>query len=82
VKRRIENVLASLTPPPLRLPLSGEALRGVRAIEVLERAGTPEARQLLQVWAEQTRDMHLAAEARLALGRADAARHTGEPPPR
>jgi hypothetical protein len=82
VKRRIETVLAAITPAPLRLPVAGDALRGVRAIEVLERAGTPEARQLLQVWAERTRDVHLAAEARLALGRADAARHMGEAPPR
>jgi hypothetical protein len=69
VKRRIEEVLAALAPPPLRLPLAADTLRGVRAIEVLERAGTPEARQLLRGWAEQTRDAHLAAEARAALGR-------------
>jgi hypothetical protein len=69
VKRRIEGVLAGITLPLLRLPLAGDTLRGVRAIEVLERVGTPEARQLLQGWAGQTRDMHLAAEAREALGR-------------
>jgi WD40 repeat protein len=70
VKRRIEALLAGLTPPALRLPLAGDTLRGVRAIEVLERAGTPQARRLLQGWAEQTRDLHLAAEARGVLGRA------------
>jgi RNA polymerase sigma factor (sigma-70 family) len=69
-KRRIEAVLAGLAPPLLRLPLAGDTLRGVRAIEVLERAGTPEARRLLQGWAGQTRDLHLAAEARAAQGRA------------
>jgi hypothetical protein len=79
VKRRIEAVLAGITPPRLRLPLAGDRLRGVRAIEVLERAGTPQARQLLQGWAEQTRDMHLAAEARAALGRAGS---TGKAPRR
>jgi RNA polymerase sigma factor (sigma-70 family) len=70
VRRRIEKILASVTPPPLRLPLEGDTLRGVRAVEVLERVGTPEARQLLQAWADQTRDVHLSAEARVALGRA------------
>jgi RNA polymerase sigma factor (sigma-70 family) len=80
VKRRIEEILAAIAPPLLRLPLAGDTLRGVRAIEVLERAGTPEARQLLQGWAEQTKDMHLAAEARATLGRAGAARPAGEAP--
>jgi RNA polymerase sigma factor (sigma-70 family) len=82
VKRRIEAVLTAITPPRLRLPLAGDTLRGVRAIEVLERAGTPEARQLLQGWAEQTRDMHLAVEARAALARADRAGPTGKTPQR
>jgi hypothetical protein len=82
VKRRIEVVLAGITPPRLRLPLAGDTLRGVRAIEVLERAGTSESRQLLQRWAEQTRDVYLAAEARAALGRAGRAGPTGKAPRR
>jgi hypothetical protein len=69
VKRRIEAILAAITPPPLRLPVTGDTLRGVRAIELLERVGTPAARQLLRAWAEQTRDAHLSAEARAVLGR-------------
>jgi hypothetical protein len=69
MRLRIQRVLDSITPPLQRLPLSGEALRGVRAIEVLERVGTPEARELLRGWAEQARDLRLASEALLALER-------------
>jgi len=36
---------------------------------VLERLGTPEARQLLDGWAEQTSDRELAGEASAALER-------------
>jgi RNA polymerase sigma factor (sigma-70 family) len=67
-KHRIERLLEALDPTP-RLPLAGEALRGVRAIEVLERAGTPAAQKLLQAWADQPVEPVLAAEARLALER-------------
>jgi WD40 repeat protein len=69
IRRRIENLLAEIAPAPLHLPLSGDRLRGVRAIEVLERAGNVAARSLLQSWSEQTQDVHLAIEARLALER-------------
>jgi RNA polymerase sigma factor (sigma-70 family) len=69
MRRRIENLLSEMTLPSLNLPLSGDRLRGVRAIEVLERAGNTAARSLLQAWAEQTQDAHLAIEARLALER-------------
>ena len=65
-KQRIERLLEALDPTP-RLPLAGEALRGVRAIEVLERAGTPTAQKLLRAWADQPVEPVLAAEARLAL---------------
>jgi WD40 repeat protein len=82
MKRRIEDILVTVPPPPLRLPLAGDTLRGVRAIEVLERVGTPEARQLLHAWADQTRDLHLAAEARAALGRAGRAGAKDEAPRR
>ena len=47
----------------------GETLRGVRVVEVLERIGTAEARELLQAWAKQGRDPRVAAEARIALER-------------
>jgi RNA polymerase sigma factor (sigma-70 family) len=69
MRRRVEELLNSLAPPPLRLPASGETLRGIRAIEVLERLRTPEARKLLQAWAEQVSDGHLAVEARGSLER-------------
>jgi RNA polymerase sigma factor (sigma-70 family) len=82
VRRRIEDILAAIPPPPLRLPLTGDALRGVRAIEVLERVGTPNTRQQLQAWANQTRDVHLAAEARAALGRATSSSAKDEAPQR
>jgi hypothetical protein len=68
-KRRLESVLEAIGPLVLRLPLTGDALRGVRAIEVLERVATPEAQTLLQAWAEQERDERLAAEATTALER-------------
>jgi RNA polymerase sigma factor (sigma-70 family) len=80
VKRRVEEILAAITPAPLRLPVADETLRGVRAIEVLERAGTPEARQLLQGWAGQTGNLHLAAEARPTLGRAGMVGPADQPP--
>jgi hypothetical protein len=69
MRRRAEEVLAAIPPTALRLPLTGEALRGARAIEVLERGGTPEGRKLLQGWADQTADVQLAAEARGAIER-------------
>jgi WD40 repeat protein len=72
MRRRIEALLIEMAPPSLRLPLSGERLRGVRAIEVLERIDAAAARRLLHSWAEQTEDIHLAIEARLALERSAA----------
>jgi WD40 repeat protein len=78
-KLRIQRVLDSITPPFQALPLSGESLRGVRAIEVLERVGTAEARAILQAWSEQGGDLRLAAEARLALERGHAAKPTAGP---
>lgn len=68
-RRRIEDVLAALTPAPLRLPASGATLRGLRAIELLEKIRTSEARKLLKAWAEQEQDALLASEATTALGR-------------
>jgi hypothetical protein len=60
----------TVLPPTVEtLPVSGETLRGVRAVEVLERAATAEARALLQGWADPGGDPRVAAEARLALGR-------------
>jgi RNA polymerase sigma factor (sigma-70 family) len=69
LRRRAEGILAAMAPPLLSLPLSGESLRRVRAMEVLERVDTPETRKLLQTWAEQVGEERLAAEARDALER-------------
>jgi RNA polymerase sigma factor (sigma-70 family) len=48
VRRRIEQLLDQLTGRPL----TGEPLRTLRALAVLEHAGTPEARRLLQILAD------------------------------
>jgi RNA polymerase sigma factor (sigma-70 family) len=55
------------------IPVSGDTLRGVRAIEVLERIGTPAAHKLLEGWRDQTSSARLSAEATFALDRLDAA---------
>jgi RNA polymerase sigma factor (sigma-70 family) len=68
VKERIERLLAALDPTP-QLPLTGDALRGDRAMEVLECVGTPAAKTLLRAWADQTADLFLAEDAKLALER-------------
>jgi RNA polymerase sigma factor (sigma-70 family) len=78
LRRRVEAILEAIPLLVMRLPLAGEALRGVRAIEVLERAGSAEARVLLRAWADQIRDLRLAAEARAALERAGRANPTKE----
>ena len=62
MKRRIAGLLDSLDKS-LRLPLSGEAVRGVRVIEILERIRTAKAKELLTAWAGQSSDPRLAAEA-------------------
>ena len=44
-------------------------LRQVRAVEALERAGTPEARAMLEKLGQGAADAPLTREARAALGR-------------
>jgi hypothetical protein len=65
-KRRLEQLLegmgASAAPAP-------ELVRPLRALELLERLGTREARQLLQSLAAGQPDTRLTADARAALGR-------------
>ena len=68
MRRRAAALLAKLAPER-QLPPAGDRLRGVRAVEVLERVGTPEARGVLEAWRRQTRDPRLSAEAALALAR-------------
>jgi WD40 repeat protein len=67
-KQRIEQVLSAFENSR-QLPLTGEPVRAVRALEVLERVGTPEGRLVLQAWADQAAELYLASEARLALDR-------------
>jgi hypothetical protein len=64
VRRRIEDILRqpSRPPPP-------ELLRRLRAIQVLERLGTPEARDLIAVLADGVADAPLTREARATLRR-------------
>jgi RNA polymerase sigma factor (sigma-70 family) len=65
-KRRVESVLASLDPSA---PLTGEALRAARAVLTLQRAGTPEARQVLERLAGGAESARLTRAARDAVWR-------------
>jgi RNA polymerase sigma factor (sigma-70 family) len=56
--------------PQTAVPLPPQ-LRMLRAVEVLERIGTPEAYRLLQTLATDAAETQVAAEARAALGRLD-----------
>jgi hypothetical protein len=67
-KQRIDQVLSAFENNR-QPPQTGEAVRSVRAVEVLERVGTPAARRALQAWADQTVELYVAAEAGLALER-------------
>lgn len=64
--KRLEELIAKLSVPG---PVSGEDLRRVRAVEVLERIGTPDARKLLEVLAKGAASAASTAEARAALER-------------
>jgi hypothetical protein len=66
VRRRVGQLLEGLRSRPL----SGEALRTLRALAVLERSGTPEARGLLRELAAGAREAWLTEEARAAQERA------------
>jgi WD40 repeat protein len=66
VRRRAEAIVANMKevqmkPPPIP---TGEALRAVRALEVLERAGGPEAERLLRRLAAGAPHAELTREAR------------------
>jgi WD40 repeat protein len=62
---RIEAILAKLDGPETR----PEVLRGLRAVEVLERIGTPDARQVLKTIAAGAPDAPVTQDARAALAR-------------
>ena len=63
-RRRVEDLLKRLDAS-----VSPELLRGVRAVEVLESLGTPEARQVLQTLAKGAAEARLTREANAALKR-------------
>jgi hypothetical protein len=64
-KRRLEELHGELTGMRLR----GERLRADRAVEILERLGTPQARQVLQALAGGAPGARLTESARAALAR-------------
>ena len=66
VRRRVENLLARLEAAP-----SGEWLRALRAIELLEYFATPEARASLKDLAEGAPEGRLTQETKAALERLD-----------
>jgi hypothetical protein len=65
--KRLKELLAKAT---ITMP-SGEALRSLRAVEVLEMIATPEARQLLQSLSKGSADARLTREAKASLERLD-----------
>ncbi len=65
VRRRCEVLLKTAAEPAL----SGERLRAVRAVEALEQADTPEARELLRRLAGGAEGARLTREAKVALDR-------------
>jgi RNA polymerase sigma factor (sigma-70 family) len=67
LRRRLEGLLKRLEGPIT----STETLRQVRAVEVLEHVGSPEARQVLRTLAEGAPKAILTREAKAALGRAE-----------
>jgi hypothetical protein len=71
VKRRGETILAAIkeTPQPLPVLLEGDVLRNVRAMQVLERIGTGEARKILDELAAGPITEAETAEARACVAR-------------
>jgi WD40 repeat protein len=66
VRRRIEQILTESEEKPIPNP---EALRALRAVEVLEHSGNPEARQVLESLAQGAPEARLTQEAKASLGR-------------
>src|SRR5262249_41538573 len=65
-RRRVEELLAALATPA---PLSGDVLRDLRAVALLERLGTPDAREILKTLASGPRDAQLTKAARTGFER-------------
>jgi hypothetical protein len=76
VRRRLQELLADIEERRWRP--TPEILRQLRAVEVLERIGTPEARKLLQALADGAAGARLTREARGAIQRLKA--HQGVKP--
>ncbi len=72
IRVRAEELLEQMKAGP-RTFTSGPDLRASRAIEVLERIGSADAKRLLQGWANHTTNMRVANDAALALVRIAAA---------
>ena len=64
-RRRAEEILARLS----KAEPTGEALRALRAIEVLEHIGTPEASRVLETLAKGAPEARLTRDAKASLGR-------------
>ena len=64
VRRRVEMILEQLEPSK-----SLARLRALRAVEVLEHIGTPEAREVLEKLANGAPEARLTQEAKASLGR-------------
>jgi hypothetical protein len=67
-RRRLENLLAGVGSPEVRVP-PGDGLRFLRALQVLEAAGTPEARAVLERLAQGAAEAVETQDARAALRR-------------
>jgi WD40 repeat protein len=78
VRRRLEKLVDKLSGP-LTLP---EHLRAVRAVEVLERIGTPEAKKLLRAYAAGAPGSRLTRDSSEALQRPDKAASDGAREPK
>jgi hypothetical protein len=50
-------------------PLRGEPLRGVRAVQILERIGTPDAKSLIERLAQGLESASVTGAAKAGLGR-------------
>jgi WD40 repeat protein len=68
VRRRIEEILRARKPPTRLIP-AGELLRAYRAVMVLERIDTTEAREVLKKLAAELPGTLISREARAALAR-------------
>jgi hypothetical protein len=63
-RQRIQQVLSKLEPMP-----SAERLRALRSVQILEYAGTPEAKKCLETLAGGLQEARLTREAKAALER-------------